>query len=173
MLHVFCWSDGFIQCGIAYCLNRSGTFVTSPAPGKPERKTCPNSTVTWWLTAVKIKYLPSTSSFFIGKAVFRLKGFEGHLLPLCVCSRFKIHILWHHTKNLCWPWPYPTVAYDAVGQVHLTLQTVWPSLLLVAHTLTEFPENLRKKMLINARFHPLTFRKNEKFSPLRWKVDKQ
>ena len=63
----FCWSDGWIQWGIAYCLNRSGTFVTSPAPGKPEKRTCPNSTVTWWLTAVKIKYLPSTSFFSSGK----------------------------------------------------------------------------------------------------------
>lgn len=103
MLHVLCWSDGWMRWGIAYYLNRTGTFVTSRAPGKLKKKTCPNSTVTWWLTAVKIKYLPFTFFFFlfffVWKAVLRLKGFEGHLLPLCVFSCFKIQILWHYAKK--------------------------------------------------------------------------
>lgn len=34
---------------------------------RTKMKTCPNSTVTWWLTAVKIKYLRST--FSSGKQV--------------------------------------------------------------------------------------------------------
>lgn len=62
MLHVFAGqTDDFDEDSI---LSQRKQRVPDPtSTRKKKKKTCPNSTVTWWLTAVQMKYLQSTFSF--------------------------------------------------------------------------------------------------------------